>query len=153
MDLLKKYGFDAAEFEDLQQRYRSGLLSLRTNLINYRNSREVRLPLPGDTVDLPAEKSAADRTGREILAAGGFGLILMNGGAATRFQKPGESLPKGAFEIMELEGKKRSFMELKLAHARWAEKAFGGGIPVWIMNSYFTADRTRAILREHGFFG
>ncbi len=153
MDLLKQYGFNAAEFEDLRQRYRSGRLSLETNLINYHNSRQVRLPRPGDTVELPGEESGESREGRQLLAEGKFGLILMNGGAATRFQKPGENLPKGAFEIMELAGRKRSFMELKLAHARWAEEEFGGSIPVWIMNSYFTADRTKAILRENNFFG
>ena len=152
MDLLKQYGFDAAEFKDLQQRYRSGRISLKTNLISYHNSRQVRLPLPGDTGELPGEESEEYRAGRKILLEGKFGLILMNGGAATRFQKPGENLPKGAFEIMESAGRQRSFMELKLAHARWAEEEFGGKIPVWIMNSYFTADQTNTILRENNFF-
>lgn len=153
MDLLEEYGFNAAEFEELRERYRSGRLSLKTNRINYRNSRQVRLPFPGDTVELPGKKSRDWQEGIGILSEGKFGLILMNGGAATRFQRPGENLPKGAFEIMEVAGKKRSFMELKLAHARWAEEEFGGKIPVWIMNSYFTADRTSAILRENRYFG
>lgn len=151
--MLKRYGFDEKEFERLQERYRSGKLSLRTNVINYNNSWEVRRPRPEDTAQLPGRESEEYRMGKEEVGAGRFGLILMNGGAATRFQKPGETLPKGAFEIMELEGEPRSFMELKLANARWAEKEFGGPIPVWILNSYFTDRKTNSILKEKHDFG
>jgi hypothetical protein len=54
---------------------------------------------------------------------------------------------------MEADGRPRSFMELKLAHARWAEKEYGGRIPVWILNSYFTDARTREILEKNRSFG
>jgi len=84
---------------------------------------------------------------------GGSTSTLINGGAATRFQKPGENLPKGAFPIMELEGRERSFMELKIANARTAEREFGGRIPAWILNSYFTEDRTCQILEENENYG
>ena len=152
-DLLKRYGFNESEFLRLQGDYRAGRLSLRSNLINHDNSWEVRLPQPADSIDLPSPGSEAAARGREIIAEGKLGLILMNGGAATRFQKPGENLPKGAFPIMEIEGRMRSFMELKLANARFAEREFGGTIPVWILSSYFTEDRTKAILEENGNFG
>ncbi len=153
VNLLGKYGYDEDEFKSLQSAYRSGKLSLESNLINYRNSWEVRLPRPSDSVDFPAAGSPEAAAGRKLIAAGKLGLILMNGGAATRFQKPGENLPKGAFPIMELEGRERSFMELKIANARAAEREFGGRIPVWILNSYFTEDRTRQILEENRNYG
>ena len=152
-DLLSRYHFDPREFATLQGRYRSGSLSLATNLITFGNDWQVRLPRPEDTVPLPGGDSPEAAAGAQVLAAGRFGMILMNGGAATRFQRPGENLPKGAFEIMEEAGRPRSFMEIKLAHARWAEKEFGGRIPVWILNSYFTDEATRRILAARGNFG
>ncbi|MDP8236199.1 MAG: UTP--glucose-1-phosphate uridylyltransferase [Candidatus Erginobacter occultus] len=152
-NLLKKYGFNEAEFQSLQAAYRSGELSLQSNLINYGNSWRVRPPLPSDSVDFPSPVGRESERGREIIAAGRLGLIFMNGGAATRFQKPGENLPKGAFPIMELKGRERSFMELKIANARAAEKEFGGRIPAWILNSYFTEERTREILKESADYG
>ncbi len=152
-NLLEKYGFNETEFQSLQAAYRSEELSLRSNLINYGNSWLVRPPLPSDSVEFPSPESPEFERGREIIAAGRLGLIFMNGGAATRFQKPGENLPKGAFPIMELEGRERSFMELKIANARAAEEEFGGRIPAWILNSYFTEERTREILQESGDYG
>ncbi|HOO77476.1 MAG TPA: UTP--glucose-1-phosphate uridylyltransferase [bacterium] len=152
-DLLQRYHFDPREFEELQRRYRSGELSLETNVITYGNDWEVGVPLPEDTAEFPGDGSPESRAGAEIISSGTYGLILMNGGAATRFQKPGERLPKGAFEIMEEGGRLRSFMELKLAHARWASRHFGARLPVWILNSYFTDERTREILSERGNFG
>ena len=152
-NLLKRYGFNKGEFLYLQEEYREGRLSLRSNVINHDNPWEVRLPQPHDSIELPSPRSEEYERGREIIAQGKLGLIFMNGGAATRFQKPGESLPKGAFPIMEMEGRPRSFMELKLANARFAEREFGGAIPVWILNSYFTEERTKAILRENENFG
>ena len=152
-NMLKKFGFNEREFQGLQSEYRDHRLSLRSNLITKDNDWEVRLPQPSDTTDLPGPDSAAAARGREIIAAGKLGLILMNGGAATRFQKPGENLPKGAFPIMEVDGRMRSFMELKLANARSAEEEYGGVIPVWILNSYFTEEKTREILTENDNFG
>lgn len=151
--MLQKYGFNEKEFQGLQNDYREHRLSLRSNLITKDNDWEVRLPQPSDTTGLPGPDSEAAARGREIIAAGKLGLILMNGGAATRFQKSGENLPKGAFPIMEVDGRMRSFMELKLANARAAEEEYGGVIPVWILNSYFTEDKTRAILKENDNFG
>lgn len=151
-DLLSRYGFHPDEFRRLQDAYRSGKLSLRTNVITFGNDYEVRYPLASDTAPVPPAGSEEDRIGREALGRGAYGLVLMNGGAATRFQKPGENLPKGAFEIMEMDGRPRSFMELKLAHARWAEKEYGGSIPVWILNSYFTDLKTREILQKNRSF-
>ncbi len=152
-NLLTKYGFNEAEFDRLQSDYRSGILSLRSNLINHDNAWEVRLPSPADSTALPPSQSPEADRGREIIASGRLGLIFMNGGAATRFQKAGEDLPKGAFPIMEVDGRMRSFMELKLANARQAEREYGARVPVWILNSYFTEDRTEKILEENDNFG
>lgn len=152
-NLLEKYGFNQTEFKSLQSDYRAGKLSLRSNLINYNNTWRISPPLSADSVGFPSPESPPSVRGREIISAGQLGLIFMNGGAATRFQKPGENLPKGAFPIMELQGRERSFMELKIANARAAGEEFGGAIPAWILNSYFTEDRTRQILEEQGNYG
>ncbi len=152
-DMLKKYGFNEREFQNLQRDYREHRLSLRSNLITKDNDWEVRLPQSSDSTALPGPDSEAAARGKEIIAAGKLGLILMNGGAATRFQKPGENLPKGAFPIMEVDGRMRSFMELKLANARAAEEEYGGIIPVWILNSYFTEEKTKSILKDNDNFG
>ncbi len=152
-DYLRKYHFDAEEFERLRTLYREGRLSLESNVINRDNSWEIAPPRPEDSVELPTLDSAEAARGRRLLSEGRCAMILMNGGAATRFQRPGEEIPKGAFEIMEIAGRPRSFMEIKLAHARWAEKEYGGRIPVWILNSYFTDEMTGSILRENRFYG
>ncbi len=152
-DILKRYGFNDKEFARLQERYRTGKLSLQTNVINYDNSWEVSVPRPEDSAPLPPAGGVEGARGKELISENKLALILMNGGAATRFQKPGENLPKGAFRIMEVDGRLRSFMELKLANARWAEREYGGRIPVWILNSYFTDDKTRSILMAEDCFG
>lgn len=152
-DLLEKYGFNEHEFKSLQDAYRRGKLSLKSNLINLNNSCVIRLPQPSDVIPLPGPDSEAAARGKEIIAAGKLGIVLMNGGAATRFQKPGENLPKGAFPIMEINGRMRSFMELKLANAKAAEEKYGGNIPVWILNSYFTEEETKTILAKNDNFG
>jgi len=54
---------------------------------------------------------------------------------------------------MEVDGGMRSFMELKLANARAAEEKYGGIIPVWILNSYFTEEKTKSILKDNDDFG
>jgi UDP-N-acetylglucosamine pyrophosphorylase len=151
-DFPTRYGFHPDEFRRLQDAYRSGKLSLKTNVITFGNDWEVRYPRPEDSAPVPPAGSEEEKIGREAIRRGSYGLVLMNGGAATRFQKPGENLPKGAFEIMEMDGRPRSFMELKLAHARWAEKEYGGAIPVWILNSYFTDAKTREILEKNRSF-
>jgi len=151
--LLEHYHFDPEEFERLRSLYCAGRLSLKSNVINHKNSWKVRPPRPEDSTDLPGDDSEEYHAGRRLLREGRCAMILMNGGAATRFQEAGEETPKGAFEIMEIAGRPRSFMEIKLAHARWAEEEYGGGIPVWILNSYFTDEKTRSILQANRFYG
>ncbi|MDP8246755.1 MAG: UTP--glucose-1-phosphate uridylyltransferase [Candidatus Tritonobacter lacicola] len=152
-NILEEYGFNERAFRRLQEEYRTGKRSLKTNIITCGNIRVVKVPRPEDSTALPSPSSADYDAGLGILSRNEYGLIFMNGGAATRFQKPGENLPKGAFEIMEMEGKKRSFIELKLAHVLWAQQEFGTRIPVWILNSFTTAPRTLDILKSKGNFG
>ena len=152
-NILKEYGFNEGEFGRLQEEYRSGRRSLKTNVITYGNNRVVKAPLPEDSTALPPPGAAEDAAGLEILSRNQYGMIFMNGGAATRFQKPGENLPKGAFKIMEMDGKERSFIELKLAHVLWAQREFGSTIPVWILNSFNTSRKTLELLEENGNFG
>ena len=152
-NLLKKYGFNEKAFRLLQDEYRTGKRSLKTNVITFGNRRVVKVPRPDDSTAMPPPGSGEYAAGREILSRNSYGLIFMNGGAATRFQKPGENIPKGAFKIMEMDGKKRSFMELKLAHVLWAQEKFGTRIPVWVLNSFFTSDKTIEILKKNNNFG
>jgi len=93
-NLLKRYGFNKGEFLYLQEEYREGRLSLRSNVINHDNPWEVRLPLPTDSTDFPSTRSEEYERGREIIAQGKLGLIFMNGGPPPGFRSRGRACPK-----------------------------------------------------------
>jgi len=89
---------------------------------------------------------AAIAVGQGALTRGEAGLIVLNGGMATRFG----GVVKG---VVPVDGD-RSFLALKLLDALRTADACGASPPiVLLMNSRATSDATRAHLRAHDFFG
>jgi UTP--glucose-1-phosphate uridylyltransferase len=138
---LEAYHFDEATFLALRARMLSGELNAEAN----RLTGAVTLPEPGDIIALPEPGSAeAERLaaiGQAALEAGHVGVIILNGGMATRFG----GVVKGVVPVFD----DLSFLALKLRDAL----RFGGKVDVILMNSFATDASTKAHLAAHDSFG
>lgn len=109
----------------------------------------VEPPRPGDVLRWPPSDDAhaeARAQGLEALRRGEVGLLLLNGGMATRFG----GVVKG---IVPVDGD-RSFLALKLLDALRVAEAAGAAPPVVIlMNSRATNEATREHLAANEAFG
>ena len=109
----------------------------------------VRPPEPGDVHDWPGtdeENALARERGNAALLRGEVGLVVLNGGMATRFG----GVVKGVVSVEAPD----SFLGLKLLDALRVARHLGATPPVVIlMNSRATTDATRAHLEAHAYFG
>ncbi|RJK97081.1 UTP--glucose-1-phosphate uridylyltransferase [Vallicoccus soli] len=141
LETLDAYGFDERTFLDLQARVRDGSLSPGSNVLQ-----DVEPPAPGDLVDLPEpgsdEHAAAREAGLEVLRAGAFASVVLNGGMASRFG----GVVKGAVEAVD----GRSFLELKLGHTAELAREVGADVPTVVMTSFSTDGPTRELLADKG---
>lgn len=143
---LGLYGFDPALFASWQQDLRAGKLSMAGNAV----TAELRPPEPGTIAKLPAMAVSAykelQRIGLESLQRGELGVVVLNGGMATRFG----GVVKGVVDVL---GSGRSFLSLAIADCKRAEAASGGKVQVFLMNSFATDAATKAHFTAHGNFG
>jgi UTP--glucose-1-phosphate uridylyltransferase len=143
---LQQFGFDA----ELQQRWMedvaAGRLAKATNAV----TGDLLAPPPGTLQKLPGTGTKAarelERIGREAIAKGELGIVVLNGGMATRFG----GVVKGVVPVL---GKERSFLGLVVEDARRAEQAYGGPVRIFLMNSFATDAATKAHFAEHAHFG
>jgi UTP--glucose-1-phosphate uridylyltransferase len=140
-DHLKRYHFEEAAFRRLREQYLADELTEDSNRIRG----EVTPPTGDDIVELP--EPGTDRfhflaeTGKAAIEAGEVGHVVLNGGMATRFG----GVVKGSVEVTD----GISFLGLKLMDAaRW-----GGRVPVMLMNSFATEEKTAEHLQNHDHFG
>jgi UTP--glucose-1-phosphate uridylyltransferase len=143
---LQQYGYDAELQRRWQQDVAAGRLSKETNAV----TGDLLAPPPGTVRKLPGASTKAvrelDRLGREAIVQGQLGVVVLNGGMATRFG----GVVKGVVPVL---GKDRSFLGLAVEDARRAEQAGGGRVPLFLMNSFATDVATKAHFAEHGHFG
>jgi UTP--glucose-1-phosphate uridylyltransferase len=141
LETLETYGFDEQGFAVLQQRVREGDLSPESNVLA-----DVQPPRPEDLVHLPGpgtdERERARAAGLEVLRAGGFASVVLNGGMASRFG----GVVKGAVEAVG----GRSFLELKLGHTEQVADEVGAPVPSVVMTSFSTDAATRELLAAKG---
>ncbi|MFM1873576.1 MAG: hypothetical protein RL398_2998 [Planctomycetota bacterium] len=143
---LRKYGFDA----DLLRRWRSdlaaGKLSKETNAV----TGDLLAPPPGSIAKLPARDSKACRElgklGAEAIGRGELGVVVLNGGMATRFG----GVVKGVVPVL---GPSRTFLGMSVEDVLAAGKAHGGMVRFYCMNSFATDEATKKHFEEHGDFG
>ena len=139
--LLASHNFDPAIFQKLRRRFCEGQWSTADNRI----TSNVELAADGDIRPLPdAYSEEAQRLaeiGREALEKGEVGALVLNGGMATRFG----SVVKGCVPVFD----GYSFIGLKLADAA----SRGPSVPVLLMNSFATDEKTREHLEKHNYFG
>jgi len=97
---------------------------------------------------LDGDDGAAIAAGREMLAAGSVGAVLMAGGQGTRLGFDG---PKGTFPIGPVSG--ASLFELLLGRLAAVAKRYGRPVPLAIMTSGATDAATREFLEQRRYCG
>jgi UTP--glucose-1-phosphate uridylyltransferase len=139
---LERFGFDAAQFEDLRARVAAGELSPESNVVQG----EIEPPRPEDLRALPEPGGEgydeAREAGLEALRAGEVAQVVLAGGMATRFG----GVVKAIVEAVD----GRSFLEIKLDETRELEEAVGAEVPVALMTSFATDDVIREFVSGRG---
>jgi len=97
---------------------------------------------------LDSGERAVIEAGREALAAGSVGVILMAGGQGTRLGFDG---PKGTFPVGPVSG--ATLFELLLGPLKAVERRYGRRVPLAILTSAATDAATREFLNQHEFCG
>ncbi|WP_419944256.1 UTP--glucose-1-phosphate uridylyltransferase [Candidatus Poriferisodalis sp.] len=139
-ETLAAYGFDPDVFDKLRARLVSGARSGDGGAASNWIRGDIEPPRDADLVRLPPtgspERSRLDRAGRDAIASGYVGVLLLAGGMATRF---GGGVKALAEVLPGL-----TFVGAKLADLRRLAGELGCTIPLWLMTS-FGSDR---VLRE-----
>ncbi len=133
---LQRYGFEPATFDQLRSRIGSrahkGARSVEDNWVRG----NVEPPNPDDLVALPpldsAERSRFADAGREAIAQGRVGVLLLAGGMATRFGGGVKALAE------VLDG--LTFVDAKLADLRRLARELDCSIPLTLMTSFQSDD-------------
>jgi len=143
---LERYGFDQKLFASWQKAVKSGAFSPENNVLRA----TIDAPEPGSILSLPGGSTKAGkelaRLGAEAIGRGELGVVILNGGMATRFG----GVVKGTVPVLT---KERSFLALAFEDVLRAQKEHGGRIQVFLMNSFATEQQTREHLTEHDWFG
>lgn len=136
-EVLSRFRFDEATFESLRRRLRAGEIGGEADRITASVE-----PMPeGSWTALPdrgtPERARLAAVGEEAVAAGRVGVVVLNGGMATRFG----GVVKAAVPVLD----GRTFLDLKLA-----DVAAGGKGRAWtlLMNSFATHDATLELLEK-----
>jgi len=141
LDILKKYNFDSKTFETLREKYIKGQFTEKDNKIKGK----VEPPpsnLLNDLTKLDnSSKEKYSSIGREVLKNNKLGVVIVNGGMATRF---GGGV-KGIVDVFD--GK--SFLKIKLQQIRKTKEKFNCNIEIFIMNSFATEKATIEHLKEY----
>ncbi len=143
---LQQFGFDA----NLQRRWHdalaAGTLTKASNVV----TGPLQAPPAQDLDALPAPGSPRhrelDALGRAAIAKGELGVVVLNGGMATRFG----GVVKGVVPVL---GERRSFLGLVLEDLQRVERVTGGRIPLFLMNSFATDASTKEHFDRHAHFG
>ncbi len=139
--LLYALHFNLQNFLELRENYLGGKLSVQSNRIKG----HISAPKPKDLRVLATPASADGlrfaELGRDALARGEVGAVVLNGGMATRFG----GVVKGTVEVFD----ELSFLGLKLLEIQ----RHGSNVPVLLMNSFATDAKTTEHLKKHDYFG
>ena len=142
---LAKFGFDSQLFAQWQLAVADGQLSKANNVV----SGELLAPPSNSIKQLPGRDSAEWKDlkalGASAIERGELGVVILNGGMATRFG----GVVKGTVEVLD----NRSFLALAMQDIKQAEKLYGGRVHVFLMNSFATDEATKEHLAQHDNFG
>lgn len=143
---LYRYGFDPQLFAGWQLAVADGRLSKANNAV----TGDLRAPPPQSIRQLPGSGTRGwaelERRGAAAIARSELGVVVLNGGMATRFG----GVVKGTVDVL---GPGRSFLALAMEDVAAAQRRHGGRIAVFLMNSFATDEVTRAHFAQHDHFG
>ncbi|OQA92675.1 MAG: putative uridylyltransferase [Elusimicrobia bacterium ADurb.Bin231] len=144
MDILSKYGYDSKLFEELRNKFISGELSRKNNLIRGKVS------APEESMYFycgrdKGKDSEYSKIADNAIRRGKLGIVIVNGGMATRFG----GVVKGVVEVYDA----KSFLQIKLEQIKKANEKYQTHIPVYLMNSYATEASTIEHLEKNNYFG
>ncbi|HAM37922.1 MAG TPA: hypothetical protein DCP53_00755 [Elusimicrobia bacterium] len=144
MNILQKYNYDEKLFEGLRQKFLTGIFSDKNNIINS------KVQAPDETKFFNPKKDGSLKQklvtiGAEAIKNGKLGLVIVNGGMATRFG----GVVKGIVEVYD----KKSFLQIKLEQVKKINQKYNISIPIYIMNSYATEVATVQHLEKNDYFG
>jgi len=149
--LLRAYGFDAVQHEQIQDDLRVGRIGLTQNRLP--PSTDIQDVQPGDLADstkgLPEHYR---RTGLDALASGSVAVVSLAGGTGSRWTK-GAGVVKALSPFCRLGGRHRSFAEVHLAKSLRTGLATGTLPPHVFTTSYLTHDTIAAHLGACGNYG
>ena len=150
-ELLKQFGFDRVQHEQIRSDLRSGRIGLAQNRLPVRSKIEdVHKDDVFDATEGMPEKYA--RLGEEALASGALAVVSLAGGAGSRWTK-GAGVVKALNPFCKLNGKHRTFIEVHLAKSRRIGKRVGKFIPHVVTTSYLTHQPIEAFLKQQENYG
>jgi len=142
-EVMDQYGYPQKLIE-LQDKYKKGELTSESNYV----TGELKAPAPEDIPKLPEEGTPEyeemKKLGEEAIKNNGVGVVMLNGGMATRF---GGGV-KGLVEVYD--GK--SFLQLKIENAISIAKKYNAIVPIFVMNSFQSEKLTEEYLKEKNNF-
>ncbi len=145
IEFLNRYGFD----ETLFRRWQKDLAEGRTSTAGNTVTGDLLAPPPGTIEKLPSVSSTAyeelSALGREVIAKGQLGVVILNGGMATRFG----GVVKGTVPALG----KRSFLALAIGNVLEHQRRCGGRVQTFLMNSFATDEKTKQHFATHANFG
>lgn len=142
---LAQFWFDELLLENWRKGVHEGWYSSENNWLQS----EIHAPESGTIHTFPKrdsdDRAALIERGREAMRAGELGIVILNGGMATRFG----GVVKGTVPVLG----KRSFLALKCEDVKRAQEKNECTVPVFLMNSFATAAATHEHCLERGNFG
>jgi hypothetical protein len=135
-ELLKEYGFDAIEHDEIKTDLRNGRIGLAQNRLPA--TTKIEDPAPSDLFD--ARNGNADQfrqLGLEALAGGTVAVVTLAGGAGSRWTR-GAGVVKALNPFYKFGGTYRNFIEVHLAKSRGTSQLAGTALPHVLTTSYLT---------------
>ena len=144
MDILKKYNYDEKLFGNLRKKFLAGEFSDRNNIL------KAKIEPPNDAKLFNPKNDTSQNEklrniGSDTIKKGKLGVVIVNGGMATRFG----GIVKGIVEVYD--GK--SFLQIKLEQIKKINQKYNVQIPIYLMNSYATESATLEHLKKNNWFG
>ena len=144
MDILKKYNYDEKLFGNLRKKFLAGEFSDRNNVL------KAKIEPPDDAKFFNPQNDTSQNEklrniGADTIKRGKLGVVIVNGGMATRFG----GVVKGIVEVYD--GK--SFLQIKLEQIKKVNEKYNVQTPIYLMNSYATEKTTFEYLKKNNWFG
>lgn len=139
--LLTRFDFDEAGIRADFDRIRAGTLTAADAV---QEGQILPAPEVGEVKPATADPALIE-AGEAALAAGRVAQVVLNGGMATRFG----GVVKGVVEVFD----KKSFIALKAEDVKRASERYGAPLPLVLMNSFATHDKTMVEAKAHSDFG